>query len=117
MNDQRELIFHDSIPLPEEQLPEAREKAAKQKELVLSYFRDRFSMNFTPVEMHQIMEEHGEKILLNSVRRSITDLTKESVGGKLIKCDWSERRMGAYGRDNRTWKYNLNWVKPLNPKP
>ena len=111
-----ELTFHDSVPLEESALPEAREKAAKQKELVLSYFRDRFSMNFTPVEMHQIMTDHGEKILLNSVRRSITDLTSEPVGGKLVKCDWCERRMGAYGKANRTWRYQNNYIAPLNKK-
>jgi len=107
---QREMIFHDTVPLEEEQLPKARQTAAKQKEIILDIFRQRFSMSLTPTDVHGILEE---PILLTSVRRSITDLTKE---GKLIKCDWSERREGAYGKPNRTWRYARNFVNPLNPK-
>jgi len=113
MNEQRELTFHDSVPLPEEQLGKARETAKKQKAMVLDFFKTRWEYNYTPAEAHNLLIQFGNKILLNSVRRSITDLTKE---GRLIKCQWSERRMGAYGIANRTWKYNLNWMKPLNPK-
>jgi hypothetical protein len=105
-----ELIFHDSLPLPEEKLPEARETAVKQKGIILDVFRQRFSMNFTPIEIHNII---GETMLLTSVRRSITDLTKE---GKLIKCDWSESREGAYGKPNRVWRYNTGYMPSLNPK-
>ena len=102
MNEQTEMIFHDSVPLPEEDLPKARETALKQKGWVLDFFRQRFSMNFTPVEVYNHLNTHvSSTILLTSVRRSITDLTKE---GKLIKCDWSESRAGAYGKLNRTWR-------------
>ncbi|MCE5225248.1 MAG: hypothetical protein LLG05_05245 [Porphyromonadaceae bacterium] len=111
MNTQTELTFHDSVPLKEEDLPEARETALKQKELVLDFFRQRFSMNFTPVEVYEALMD-GELMLLTSVRRCITDLTKE---GKLIKCDWSESRAGAYGKLNRCWKYNNSFIRRLNP--
>ena len=107
------MVFHDTVPLPEEQLPKARETAAKQKEIILDFFRQRFSMNFTPTEIHQRLTFDGSKILLTSVRRSISDLTKE---GRLIKCDWSERREGAYGKPNRTWRYNASFINRLNPK-
>jgi len=111
---QRELTFHNSVPLEEEQLPLARETAAKQKEIVLDFFRKRFSMNFTPNQVHKTLEcVDGHRMLLTSVRRSISDLTKE---GRLIKCQWSERREGAYGKPNRTWRYRNNFVNPLNPK-
>ena len=111
------LIFHDTVPLPEEQLSLARETAKKQRELILAFFRDRFSMNFTPAEVYEYLNEHfdtwGMSILLTSVRRSISDLTKE---GRLIKCQWSERREGAYGKPNRTWRYRNNFINPLNQK-
>lgn len=106
-----ELTFHDSIPMPEEQLPKARDKAAKQKELVLDFFRQRFSMNFTPIDVFNFLNDHITTILLTSVRRSITDLTKE---GRLIKCQWSESRQGAYGKLNRVWTYNRNFLNRLN---
>jgi hypothetical protein len=110
---QRELVFHDTVPLPEEQLPQAREKASHQKEIVLDFFRQRFSMSFTPVNVHEALESDGSLILLTSVRRSITDLTKE---GRLIKCQWSESKPGAYGKLNRTWKYAQNFINPINPQ-
>ena len=108
-----ELTFHDSIPLPEEQLPQTRDTAAKQRGIILDFFRQRFSMSFTPAEVHEILQHDGNKILLTSVRRSITDLTKE---GRLIKCQWSESKPGAYGKLNRTWRYAQNFINPINPQ-
>lgn len=114
MGEQFEMVFHDSIPLAEEDLPKARETAFMQKSMVLNFFRVRFSMAFTPVEVWQFLNDHvTSKILLTSVRRSITDLTKE---GKLIKCQWSESKPGAYGKLNRTWRYRSNFINPINPQ-
>ena len=115
---QRELTFHNTVPLEEEQLPKARETAVKQKEMVLDFFRQRFSMNFTPAEVYKFFltkcpEEVPFPPLLTSVRRSITDLTKE---GRLIKCQWSESKPGAYGKLNRTWRYNAEFINRLNPQ-
>ena len=112
MTDQRELIFHDSVPLPEEQLPKARETAVKQKEMVLDFFRQRFSMRFTPYEAWVSLMNNGNCMLFTSARRSITDLTKE---GRLIKCQWSESKPGAYGKLNRVWRYNKEFINRLNP--
>jgi hypothetical protein len=113
MEKELELIFHNSVPLPEEQLPQAREKASYQKGIVLDFFRRRFSMSFTPVNVHEALESDGSLILLTSVRRSITDLTKE---GRLIKCQWSESKPGAYGKLNRVWRYNSEFINRLNPQ-
>jgi hypothetical protein len=109
---ERDILFHDTVPLPEEQLPQARETAYHQKEMVLDFFRRRFSMSFTPVNVHEALESDGSLILLTSVRRSITDLTKE---GRLIKCQWSESKPGAYGKLNRCWRYNSEFINRLNP--
>jgi len=108
-----ELIFHDTVPLEEEQLGKARETAFLQKTMVLNFFRQRFSMSFTPMEVSDFLNTHLTTILLTSVRRSITDLTKE---GRLIKCQWSESKPGAYGKMNRCWKYNQNFLNRLNPQ-
>jgi len=113
INSQGELVFHDTIPLEDEELKHARERASTQKDIVLSIFRDNALINFTPPEVLKILEESGYKMLITSVRRSITDLTKE---GRLRKCDYSERREGAYKTTNRTWKYNREYIAPLNPK-
>ncbi len=115
--EQRELVFHDTVPIEEENLQEARDTARKQNECILAFFRERFSMNFTPNEVWREVNDNaltwGMPMLLTSVRRSITNLTKE---GRLIKCQWSESRPGAFKKLNRVWTYNRNFLNPLNPK-
>jgi len=115
--EQGSLIFHDTVPLPSEQLEQAIETAKKQRLRVLSFFAKYPESNWTPAEVHFVLVgediQRGIRlhILLTSVRRTITNLTKE---GRLIKCQWSEGRQGRYGRYNRTWKYRTDYLSPLN---
>jgi len=121
MEEQRELTFHNSVPPEDDDLLKARETAKKQKARVLAIFKECQSSNFTPIEIYCILqgddifnEDVGDYfILLTSVRRAITDLTKE---GRLIKCQYSESRMGNYGKKNRVWRFNSEYISPLNPK-
>lgn len=109
--DQIEMTFHDTVPLPLEQLEKGRRKAVRQKDIILAIFEQNRGSNFTPSEIYDLYP--AKPILLTSVRRSISDLTHE---GRLIKCQWSESRDGNYGTLNRTWKFNDSWIPPLNPK-
>lgn len=113
MEDQRELVFHDTVPIEEENLQEARETATKQKAIVLDFFRSYPNDGYTPYEVYEFFMRYEGDILLTSVRRCITNLTKE---GRLIKCQWSESKEGAYGKLNRCWRYNQDYISPLNPK-
>ena len=113
METQRELIFHNTIPLEDENLQQARTKAHAQKEMVYEMFKQFQDHNFTPYEMFKLITNSGGCAILTSIRRSITDLTTEH---RLIKCQRSEGRKGAYGMLNRTWKFNPDYVPPLNPK-
>jgi hypothetical protein len=108
-----ELIFHDTCPIEEERLPQAREKARKQNEMILNVFWHYQKLTFTPIDIYGILVESGvgKDILLTSVRRSITNLTKAN---RLNKCQWSESREGMYGKLNRTWRYNTEYVNPIN---
>jgi len=110
MNEQIELIFHNTVPLPEEELDVARGKATTQRGVVLEIFRRYQGCSFSPYDIERMMDDYGIKMLITSIRRSITDLTKE---GCLIKCDYSERKQGRWGMTNRTWKYNSDYVRPL----
>ena len=112
--EQIELEFHDTVPLPEDQLKKAIDTATKQKAIVLDFFKSYPNDRFTPYEVYEFFMRYEGDILLTSVRRCITNLTKE---GRLIKCPWSESREGEYGVLNRTWKWNEYYVKPINPKP
>jgi hypothetical protein len=105
-----ELIFHDTVPLPEEHLEKHRRNACIQRDEILGFFASHPNESFTPAE---VWERHFLPLLLTSVRRSITDLTKE---GRLIKCDYSESRKGQYGTLNRVWKYNTKYVPPITPQ-
>lgn len=110
MDSQQELTFHNSVPLSGQELEDATEKASRQKDRILLFFMSHPNSTFTPSEVSEAL---FIPMLLTSVRRSITDLTKE---GRLIKCDVSESRKGAYGTLNRVWRYKSDYVKPLNPK-
>ncbi len=105
---ERELLYYDTVPLPDEQLIEARDSAKVQRGYILRFFKNHYDHNYTPLEVYNYFRGC---LMLNSVRRTITCLTKE---GRLIKCDWSERRMGGFGRDNRTWRYRRDYIKPIN---
>jgi hypothetical protein len=114
---ERETTFHDTVPAPIELLGKYRKKAVRQKDIVLDFFRRHPENNYTPPEVQFVISPHitmnvVSEIGMNEVRRSITDLTKE---GRLNKCQWSERRMGKFGVDNRTWRYNIEYVSPINP--
>jgi hypothetical protein len=108
-----ELIFHDTVPIEEEHIPEARRKAKTQKDIILSIFKEWPKYHWTPYDMAKAMDAYDIPILITSIRRSITDLTKE---GRLIKCDYSNRKEGKYGTTNRTWRYREDYLPPLNPK-
>jgi hypothetical protein len=51
--------------------------------------------------------------MITSVRRSITDLTKE---GKLRKGDHSMQTEEMHGVNNNRWRYNTEYVKNINSK-
>ena len=120
---QRELDFHNSIPLKEgEGLEKAKDTAKKQQDMIMELFRENPLLNFTPIEVWDVINEErdsdmdtwGQPVLLTSVRRAISNLTK---AGRLFKCDRSITREGRYGKPNRTWRYNVDYVNYLNQKP
>ena len=113
METQRELIFHNTIPLSGEELKALRERAKAQKDVVLAFFKEQYPRNFTPAEVYEVLKDRGSCAILTSIRRCISDLTKE---GRLIKCMWSESRKGQYGTLNRCWKFNNDYMPPLNPR-
>ena len=114
--EQRELIFHDTVGLPTDQLEKGRKKAVRQKDIILAMFRDNPDMMFTPwdIERMYYISSGGQRIMITSVRRSITDLTKE---GKLRKGDFSDQKEESFGANNNRWRFNKDYVRPLNAKP
>lgn len=115
MEGQRELVFHDTVGLPDEQLEKGRKKAVRQKDVILAMFKYARGCWFTPWEIASKYPEAsgGHSIMITSVRRSITDLTRE---GKLIKGDYSMQTEEMHGVNNNRWKYNTEYLPPLNPQ-
>ena len=81
-------------------------KAAQDNEkVVLEIFRYYPDLLFTPYEVHDIMVKYlgEEHVLITSVRRAITVLTKN---GHLEQTE--VKKPGPKGRDNLTWKLKSN---------
>ena len=94
-----QMSWHNTTD--EEQLDELNEKAEKQEDVILEFFRKNRNKEFTPFAVHT-------HVLLGcpitSIRRAITNLTKE---GKLIKTD--KKIVEEYGVSNYLWKYNTKY--------
>lgn len=92
--------FHNSVPTRDEPTLDRYEKKAKtQDEKILEFMKDHKYQSFTPGEIHLLF---GQCWPITSVRRSLTNLTKE---GHLLMT--GEVRTGLYGRDNNTWRYKI----------
>lgn len=90
--------YHNSVPIRDEKELQAKEEKAKsQDEMILHYFSGHQHSDFTPT---QVWIAFGQRWPLTSVRRAITNLTKQ---GKLVITE--NKRPGIYGDLNNCWKY------------
>lgn len=81
------------------QLKQYKRKAATQSDLILRFFQQRSKACFSP---SYIQQNCMPGTPLTSVRRAITNLTKQ---GKLVKLN--RKVEGPYGRPEYVWKYNI----------
>lgn len=93
--------FHNTVGLQGELLFEAENGTKKQQERVMAVFRRYPDREFTPAEIHLIIDDY--KTLLTSVRRAICNATKD---GLLIKT--GNKKPGLYNVPNLCWKLNQN---------
>lgn len=100
MSDQPDLfsvVYHDTTHLPPDELAQAVDTASHQDDLVLRIFA-KAGKPLSPSQVWRIGCDQGERWLLTSVRRSITNLTKSKALQKT-----GERREGQYGRPEMVW--------------
>lgn len=88
--------YYDSTLLPRDALAAAIARAECQDDKVLAVFRAHGSL--TPSECLRKLEAAGVRILLTSVRRSISTLTDARVLDKT-----AQKRMGPYGMAEFVW--------------
>lgn len=82
-----------------EQYKEYAQINVKQETAILNVARILINNEFSPSQMLQKMESMGKLIPITSVRRAISDLTRD---GKLVKTD--KQVIGIYGRKEYVWR-------------
>ena len=76
--------FHsESIIIGDRLLAERESTAQKQDDIILSIYEGRPTEMLAASEIESVVHAQGKTILLTSVRRSLTNLTKKN---KLVKC-------------------------------
>ena len=83
----------------EEEYKMAMVKTQKQEEAVYMLADNFVDKSFSPSMMHSQFEFYGKKVPITSVRRAISDLTREGV---LKKTD--KQRIGYYGKKEYMWR-------------
>lgn len=91
------MSYYNTTKLEGDQLEIKMQKARSQKDIVLTIFETQPVIEYTPFDILRMWP--GRKPPITSIRRCITDLTKE---GYIMKTDIL--RKGLYGDVNHTWK-------------
>ena len=93
--------FHNTIDAQDEELEQHEAKAESQSDRILRIFKGHPEQDFTPCEIQDKLPcpYSIRSPLLTSVRRSITNLTRD---GYLERTQ--TRRLGAHGAMNYTWQ-------------
>ena len=102
--------YHNTVPEEGERLHGYQEKAKTRDQMVLEVFKWNQGVTFTPSDIYEILTEWGDKILLTSVRRAISNLTRAR---RLVKCQRDQARPGIHKRNNRAWRYNDQYLPNL----
>lgn len=102
----RGQVYFDTTRLQVAQLTQAITTAARQDEQILAIFRAHPSL--TPSQCLRQLESFGVRILIGSVRRSITTLTK---AGALVRTE--NRAPGPWGADEYVWALNAGPAQVL----
>ena len=97
------MSYYDTTSLREqlrhEEYKEMLVKTKKQEHLIEMLANDFVNKTFSPSMMHGMMERYGRKIPITSVRRAMSDLTRQGI---LKKTD--EQRIGYYGKREYMWR-------------
>lgn len=91
--------YFPTTPLTRDQLAGAMRTAEQQDELVLAIFRHK-QRPMSPSEVHAVGLEYGQRWLLTSVRRSITNLADPKCG---VLVHLIGTKPGPYGRPQGLW--------------
>ncbi len=91
-------MFYNTTELTGEELKAARASAETQEDVVIEIFKT-IGRPLSPSQVLEIVQAAGSRWPITSVRRAMTNLTKEHQLEKL-----KETRIGAYGARECLWK-------------
>jgi len=94
------MTFYNTTHLTGFELKESRRKANTQEDRILHFFERNKGNRYTPEEIQTYCQMATRP--LTSVRRAITNLTKE---GYLRKT--KTMKLGMYGKQVHTWEYSF----------
>lgn len=93
---QIQMHFYDTIGLSEPELVKENDNAKRQEDKIYRLFQ--IYKQGTPSEVMKRYDKRWPGIPITSIRRSLTNLTKE---GKLIMTD--QKFTGLYGKPEHLW--------------
>lgn len=91
-------MYYNTTKEKGEKLKEYQDKALSQNERITRFFLKHKGKEFTPSEV--LRRVFNMFVPITSVRRSITNLTKEGI----LK-QTETKREGLYGRNENTWTW------------
>lgn len=98
----KQTTFHNTTSLSGEELAQRVQRAASQKEAILTVFQARRDGKYTASQVHQAFtNKAGKQWPVTSVRRTLTDLMNE---GHLLKL--AETRPGPYNDPEHYYMLN-----------
>lgn len=93
------MSYYNTVQTAGAELREYRQKAQRQEERILHWFKTSDQFFYTPSEIHLIVFDRS--VPLTSVRRAMTNLSTEL---KLVKS--TKKRKGPFGRMEFCWRIN-----------
>lgn len=89
--------YHNTIKVYGQELKEATETAESQERVIENFFKCNPANEFTPFTIQELLDFE----CINSVRRSITNLTKKGILRKT-----GNKVSSYFGKKNNCWRYN-----------
>lgn len=97
----RRTSYWITTPIPRAELAEAITRAERQDEAVIAIFRAATGP-MSPSQVHQIGLDNGRKWLIQSVRRSMTNLADPDIGEPVL-VHLDATRPGPHGAPEGLW--------------
>lgn len=94
-------MFYNTVHISEPELRKRKRDGYNQKHKIFEWFKERPNVKLTPYEV----ADHFQNMDRNSVRRCLTDLSKEGLLQNTKKDGSSEKKLERQGCVNYLWYF------------